>query len=363
VPGFELSRSTKSIHRLGRLLSKALILATCSGVLPSCSGCGRGSSPVGVNAPSDAGAPTTEGIELANHQAGPEFIAVDDRFVYWTNFQDDGVMKIAKDGAGLPIEISRNDRGENKGIAVDDTAVYWGGTSLYKQVKSTGDIQRFNFNSTLVYNLLPIGGRIYWIDDGKSSIQLKSMKSDGTDVQAIGPAETQAFSLVRDGSSGFIGRFKLDADDVGQIDTIPLGGGSPSLFARTRFIWKIATDAHFVYWMEGKTVGAIKKKPKTGGDEIMLTQGIDIARPQSLAADDSSLYWTELGAGPGQGAVGKVSKAGGDAHLIATHQIVPQAIAVDGEFAYWVNFGPTNNGTIRKIRKSPDGLPRRQHVH
>ena len=351
------------------MLSRALLLAAAASLLSSCHGRQRRSSQSTANAPSGAAAPHApdvdagaaeqarsepDGIELANHQAGPSFIAVDDRFVYWTNFEDDGVLKIAKDGSGGPTSISHNDRGENKAIAVDDTAVYWGGTSLYQQSKATGRTQRFAANSTMVFNLIASRGRIYWAEGGKVDVQLKSMKADGSDIQAIGPRETQDFIFATDGSSAFIGRFTLNADDAGKIDVVSLDKGAPSLFAKTRFISKIAIDGDFVYWLEGRNVGAIKKKARTGvGDVITLTQGFPIRGPQSLVVDHGSLYWTELGAAPGQGAVGKVSKAGGDAQLIARHQIVPQAIAVDDTFAYWVNFGPTNNGTIRKISKQP----------
>jgi hypothetical protein len=357
----------KIIGRLSGGLVGALVLVTCSGLFASCGGCGRGASPVAVDAHHDAGmasAPDTshqtgalpsivpDGVELADGQAGPEFIAVDDRFVYWTNFEEDGVFKIGKDGAGPPIVIGRNDRGDNKSIAVDETAVYWGGTSLHKQVKSTSSIQQFNFTSILVARLTMSGGRLYWIDDGKSDVQLKSMKADGTDMRLIGAAEKQDFTFAIDGASAFIGRFRLDKDDEGEIDVAPLAGGTPSVFAKTKFVRTILTDDRFVYWLEGRSLGVIKKKSKTGiGAPIVLTAGLQVFGPQSLAADTTSLYWTELGVDAAHGAVGRVSKAGGDARLIAKNQIIPQGIAVDDTCIYWVNYGPTKSGTIRKISK------------
>src|SRR5688572_22540282 len=66
--------------------------------------------------------PGPDGTELANGQAGPGFVAVDDRFVYWTNFEDDAVVKVEKDGSGAPKVIHRNDRGTNKFITVDRAA-------------------------------------------------------------------------------------------------------------------------------------------------------------------------------------------------------------------------------------------------
>lgn len=309
----------------------------------------RAARAIGQESPVETG---PDGTELANGQAGPGFIAVDDHFAYWTNFEDDSVLKVEKDGSGRPTAIGHNDRGTNKHITADQTAVYWGGTSLYRQVKATGATKRFRFDSLLVYNVVPVGKRIYWVDGGREEVQLRSMKLDGTDVRAIGSAEPQDFMIAIDGSSAFKGSFTLDAEDEGRIDVIPLAGGPATPFANTRHLWGIALDPKFVYWLEGRTLGAIKKKARTGkGDAVTLTEGFRIAAPQSLTSDASSLYWTQLGAGSGQGAIGKVSKAGGDAKWLAERQVVPQAITVDEGYAYWVNFGPTRNGTVRRVRK------------
>jgi hypothetical protein len=307
-------------------------------------------SKVRPEAPHEGG---PDGTELAKGQAGPNSVAVDDRFVYWTNFEDDAIVKTRKDGSGEPTVIHRNDPGSNKFITVDRSAVYWGGTSLYKQVKATGKTERFGSGSSLlVYNVIPAGQHVYWVDGGKEQVQLRSMKSNGTDARAIGSAETQDFMLAIDGETAFKGSFRPNADDEGQIDVVSLTGGPSSSFAKTRYLWGLAVDRKFVYWLEGRSMGAVKKKPRTGdGEAVTLSEGMRIFAPQSLASDENSLYFTALGAGSGQGAIGKVSKAGGDAKWLAEHQVVPQGLIVDDAFVYWVNFGPTKNGTVRKIRK------------
>jgi hypothetical protein len=290
-----------------------------------------------------------DGIELASGQAGPNFVAVDERFVYWTNFEDDAVVKVEKNGSGQATVIHRNDRGTNKFITVDRTAVYWGGTSLYKQAKATGATKRFDFTSRLVFNVIPAGQRIYWLNNAGEDVELRSMKSDGSEVRALGSAETQDFKLAIDGSSAFKGSFVRNAEDEGHIDVVSLSDGTSTPFAKTRFLWGIAVDRTSVYWLEGRAIGALKKKPKKGGETVTLAEGI--VAPQSLTSDESSLYFTELGAGSGRGAIVKVSKAGGDAKRLAEHQVVPQGLTVDEEFVYWVNYGPTKKGTVRKIKK------------
>jgi hypothetical protein len=294
--------------------------------------------------------PGPGGIELASGQAGPNFVAVDDRFVYWTNFEDDAVVKIEKNGSGQATVIHRNDPGTNKFITVDRTAVYWGGTSLYKQAKATGTTKRFDVTSRLVFNVIPADQRIYWLDNGGEDVELRSMKSDGSGVRAVGSPEPQDFKIAIDGSSAFKGSFVRNAEDEGQIDVVSLSDGTSTPFAKTRYLWGIAVDRTSVYWLEGRAIGALKKKPRNGrGEAVTLIEGI--AAPQSLASDESSLYFTELGAGSGRGAIVKVSKVGGDAKRLAEHQVVPQGLTVDEEFVYWVNYGPTKNGTVRKIKK------------
>jgi hypothetical protein len=346
--------------------STVVTTVACVGLAALCTDCARARKSSGTRAASAASAAAPakiqveapapprvalDGVELANHQAGPEFIAVDERFVYWTNYQDDHAIKVAKDGSGAAMEMHRNDRGRNKEIAVGADAAYWGGTALYQQVKSTGKVQRFNGGSKLVYNLRLVKDRLYFADD-HGPVQLKSMKRDGTDITAIGPAETQSFLFATDGKDAFVGRFHTEAEDTGRIDVLPLAGGKPRPFVETRWLWSIAVDDRYVYWLEGKSAGAIKRKAKRGGGEVVnLTQGFEMTAPQSLIADASSLYWSALGVGAGQGEIGKVSKTGGDARLLARHQIVPQSLAVDDAFVYWVNFGPTNNGSVRKVPK------------
>lgn len=354
-------------HRPRTALSRLLVLGVCGAALWAARGCGREDAPPpsaplptapATTAP-DGGASAAwvqpelapDGIELANGQAGPSFIAIDDQFVYWTNFQDDGVLKIDKRSGGKPVVVARTDHGDNKDIAVDDTAVYWGGASLHQQLKATGAIRVLG-TSTMIYNLVPLSGRIYWADGGQTTIQARSLKADGTDPRAVGPADTKDFTFAIDEAAAYVGRLDLEADDEGRIDVVRTTGGAPAPFAKTRFIWKVALDEEFVYWLEGRTTGAIKKKARSGdAAELTLTEGVPIRGPQSLVADGDALYWTELGVTAGQGAVGKVGKAGGDAHLVAKNQVVPQDLAVDDAFVYWVNFGPTKNGTVRKAAK------------
>ncbi|HEX8790716.1 MAG TPA: hypothetical protein VF765_07175 [Polyangiaceae bacterium] len=72
-----------------------------------------------MKAPLAGGAPTT----LASDQNQPFGIAVDESYVYWTEFGSRHVMKVPIAG-GTPVTIASN-RLNPAGIAVDATSVYW----------------------------------------------------------------------------------------------------------------------------------------------------------------------------------------------------------------------------------------------
>ena len=292
-----------------------------------------------------------DGTELASQQAGPSFVAVDDRFVYWTNYGDDRVMKVSKRGDAAPLEIHRNDPGQNKHIAVDERYVYWGGSSLYRQTKADGAILKLANSTSLAFNIVPLADGVLW-NDNSGQVQLTAAHNDGRNLSKIGSPTERSFLFASDGRSLFAARFHSDTEDSGVIEVSQVDGGPAVLFAQTRWVWRVAIDEAYVYWLEGRTRGAIKRKKRRGdGPIVTLTNGIDIRAPQSMALDRDAVYWTELGVRAGAGRVGRVSKTGGDARILSQNQIVPLGVAVDDEHVYWANFGPTKNGSIRRLPK------------
>jgi len=294
-----------------------------------------------------------EGIELANGQRGPTDIAVDDAFVYWSTFEDDLVTKVPNTGASAPTVVHRTGFSERKSMAVDSTTVYWGGMHLFTQTKATGLIKEFSLG-TFAAHLTAAAGRLFWMDE-QTVDGIWSMLPDGTDARVIVVPQKSLYARLIFGTDGlnlFLG-ISDENDDAGVIEMVPATGGTPVPFATTRFLWTILADDEYVYWLEGRQIdGEIKKKLKNGtGDVITVLTAADVLDPQSMAMDATTLYWTQLGVGAGNGAVRKVRKSGGDPVLLAKNQVVPQGLAVDDAFVYWVNYGPTQNGTVRKIAK------------
>ncbi len=78
-------------------------------------------------------------------------------------------------------------------------------------------------------------------------------------------------------------------------------------------------------------------------------------RPQAIAMDATSVYWTDWGPSPCEagfcGRVVKTSMTGGVVTTLASSQDLPTAIAVDNANVYWANLGNSSarSGSIMKV--------------
>jgi hypothetical protein len=84
------------------------------------------------------------------------------------------------------------------------------------------------------------------------------------------------------------------------------------------------------------------KVPMGGGTATTLASGSGQNFPYGIAADASSVYWTNTA-----GTVMKVPLSGGTATTLASGQSNPYGIAVDATSVYWTNAG--SPGTVMKL--------------
>ncbi len=86
-----------------------------------------------MKVPKDGGSPTT----LISGQTVPLCVAVDEKYLYWTNYPAAGTVMALPLAGGAPIELACG-QGSPSGIAVDATSVYWaaqGDNAVRKTVK------------------------------------------------------------------------------------------------------------------------------------------------------------------------------------------------------------------------------------
>ena len=133
------------------------------------------------------------------------------------------------------------------------------------------------------------------------------------------------------------GELALDADtlfwldegnvsDTGGVIRMPLSGGPYTEFVTGEpNPLVIALDANNVYWTD-YTPHFVKKVPKKGGngDVVVIVSEDDADGANSLALDDTNLYWTSL---VGGGSIFKAPLSGGSPVSIASN-----ILGVDQEF-------------------------------
>jgi hypothetical protein len=280
----------------------------------------------------------------------PFTIALDATSIYWANYSYDGtytgtVMKVSVAG-GSPVTLATGLIGAS-GIAVDGSAVYFGGltkdstgSSLFKVGLNGGSVK--TLASGFMDDPFAIGpSGVYGTGDGGGGLTIVRVPLDGGATVPVVPSS----SLVQTASSYGIA---VDATSVfwtffGSPTTVrkaPLGGGMPVTLATVEGPGEgIAVDAAYVYFGTGS---AVMKVPLGGGTPTTLAS----SSGQGLAIDDSYVYFTDWSS-----TVKKVSKNGGTVVTLATGQLRPWPIEVDGTSVYWGNCGADGqaNGSVMKL--------------
>jgi hypothetical protein len=106
-----------------------------------------------------------------------------------------------------------------------------------------------------------------------------------------------------DEQGGYVYYTDYTGDTVNRI--LSGGGGSRETLVaspNTDAPYGVVSDGTYVYWVEDKNPGAVKKKLLSGGAVVTLASGLN--GPYKLVQDANFLYWTE----PASGRVMKVAK-------------------------------------------------------
>lgn len=165
-----------------------------------------------------------------------------------------------------------------------------------------------------------------------------------------------------------LGDFVLDGSNVyfgaanGGFLRVPRDGGvAPTLLTRVEgpeLYWMHvdATDLYFA-GIHGDTSADIYSISKSGAAVPRIVSHA-LVTPSAFAADEQSIYWVSAGTYVGEtlladGAVRRVSKAGGDVQTLASGLSFPFAITVSEGYVYFSEAGVAEDDTNAGLRRVP----------
>lgn len=240
----------------------------------------------------DAGGVTNAFIAGASSPVG---LAVDGRYIYWTNAGTNSIGRANLDGTGanpefVPNATSGTPAPEPQSVAVDGGHVYWSDNIRY--------IGRANLDGT--------DPQPHFIDFGLNS-----------GPTGIGVDATTLYAVAHGG----------------QIWSVSKTGGAPALFYQplnTTFTFGLAVAGGYVYW-GGATagdgeIGRIQVNGSNPQDSFITQLGL----PTALASDGNELYWADHG----MDTVGRATLTTGGAENIDRSLVSvpagPWGVAMDG---------------------------------
>ena len=335
-------------------VSRAIIVAAAGLALSG--GCGSRTGLLAgsvVEATPDAGT-TADGaspcgsqgqVQLATGQNGPQALALDDAYVYWTNVgvrepPTGTIMRVPKCG-GTPVTLATG-QSPSWSIAVDDTSVYWGVVPagdigngvVVRMPKAGGTIVTL---ATNVYDPLYVAvdaTNLYWSSPVAETIS--SIPTAGGTVTTLATLQGNPHEIALNDSSVMWLNVGNDGGP-GAVVRMPKAGGTPVTLAVGAFPSGLALDAtDAISSFEAGGGAQLARVPLSGGSMIGLASvAVSVS---GIATDGVDAYFTDIGNGDqGVGVLGAVPLQGGAVVTLASGLSGPSGVAVDGSSVYWLD--------------------------
>lgn len=206
--------------------------------------------------------------ELASKQAVAEWLAVNQKYVYWTT--SGGVVRVDK--AGKTPLISLSAPADNEGVVATDANVYWAAldkNEIRVAPTALGAASAFVTGVTAPRTLALDGGYLYFT--AQNAVQRKALSGGAVETLASGLSAT--WDIAVDGSGVYFstasGIYRCNKQPPCTPAALALAG-SVTGFDGTA---QIALGGTRVYFSGGDFVGAV---PKAGGSVATFPAGANV---------------------------------------------------------------------------------------
>jgi hypothetical protein len=281
---------------------------------------------------------------LAEAQWAPCGIAVDERYVYWTNRGSGTVMRVPK-GGGSALVLAKAQANPHS-LLLEGESLFW--INWSEGDHTTGAVMTMARRGGKPRVLAAAGGqpigqelavdeRFVYFTRGSELVRVP--KTGGAVTQlASGLATVTALAV--DATHVYAAA----ADSKQLVRVAKADGTSAVLAAPNAFPWRIVLDADNVYYTVNSGEPALFRVAKKGGISSRLSWGA--VSPETLEIDGSRLI---LGGWPTPGIVG-VPIAGGPLRELAGH-VEPTRVVVEHGVLYFTE-GVGKKGTVRTLSLS-----------
>ncbi len=305
---------------------------------------------------------------LAYGGHGDKHIALDDRYIYWTDLADGTVTRLPKDG-GVPLVIA-TDQARPCGLVLNGDHLYWATYHHYRPEKGTivrmpkegGDVQLIASGQAFPQCIAVSGREVYWGNHGDGNLgSVVRGTIDGGAPVTLATKQKRPCAIVLDDQNiywanegnkrpsyftdGSLMRMSRAAENKkrwivaknqsmptsllihegtlywtvaamihfshgpGSIQRRPLSGGKTvNLVEWMEEAGHLAVDAKHVFWLS-RWSGRMFRIPLHGGEpeQLLSTEDLHVGVPD-FAADETSVYWTAYNSQTAGGAVWKMAK-------------------------------------------------------
>jgi hypothetical protein len=310
---------------------------------------------------SDAGCPgeiTDAGrclVTLATEQDNPTGLAVRGDTVVWGNgFAGNAgsIMRVGTNG-GKPVTLASgfdtNGYG-TIGVTLDDTYAYWASVNVSRVPLAGGPTEMLHYYGDVVLFPIRAGTNVYFVES-QDSFGLFSVSTTGTAFTQLsqGIAEVAA---VSSSSTGLVySVYSTQEGTPGQLISLPCSSPPSTLYTDpSGTLGLVASAGDVVVFAQGSYAGGgnLMSIPLVGGTPSLLVSGIEA---DSLATDGAAVYWTD----EGREAVMKLDLASGTMVALAPFDAVgspfgENALALDATSVYWTTPCTGNcSGAVLKL--------------